>query len=197
MLLQPAHLYAYRVDQVGWPVTSPLPGRFDCGAPLLGGPSATPALLDQGVRGAVLASVGLPTCDRLLLRRRAVGMGLVFVGLLGTLLVGLLPRLRSAKRAAAGSLRLGLAAAALVVPSLLMTFSRYDYENAWQWMLAIAACGALLGALAVVQGTTVIGRGDLDAVGATGLILGLMSLVAVVCALGGGFGSLPAWGTEG
>lgn len=145
----------------------------------------------------MVASNGLPTCDRLLSRRRAVGMGLAFVGLLGTLLVGLLRRLSSTGPAAAGTLRLGVAAAALVVPSLLMTFSRYDYENAWQWMLALAAWGALLGLLALVQGSTVIRSSELDAVAATGLILGFTSLVAVLYALGGGFGSLPAWGTEG
>ena len=109
----------------------------------------------------------------------------------------MVPRLAAADAGAAGTFRVGVVALALVVPSLLMAFSRYDFENAWQWVLGVTAFGALLGVVGLAKGFDVATSDRLDLVAGIGLACAAVSVVIVVCAIGGAFGSLPNWGQEG
>jgi hypothetical protein len=91
---------------------------------------------------------------------------------------------------------LGLLAVAVVVPTILMAFSRYDNEAAWRGVYHSGAFGTLLGVSAIAC-ATVASYLRPDRFTAIGFALAVTALGLVACALGGAFGDIPQIGPEG
>ena len=194
--LRPGYLVGFTSSQLGLPSGAIPPQRFSCGTPLFDAPwKAIP--LRPGAEGPVVTPVYSPRtayCSQVLVRGRAAGTSLAFVGGSAWLLALLAPRLVTCSRAACRTFALGLLAAVVVVPTMLLGFSRYDYEAAWEGFYGFTVLSMLLGLLAGWSGAAVVLRSRLDSLAMSGLALGLTAFFVGVCALAGVFGPVPLSG---